>query len=101
MDDAPVAVGSRVSTASGNGIVRFTGTTSFAPGRWIGVELDAPNGKNNGTVQRKAYFSCRDGYGVFVRPAGVKVIADVAPKRKSIEDPSRGRVRSKEEEGGD
>jgi len=91
--DASVAVGTRVSTANGNGIVRFTGTTAFAPGKWIGVELEAPNGKNNGSVQGKAYFTCRDGYGVFVRPAGVKVIADVAPKRKSTEDPARGRVR--------
>ena len=91
--DASVVVGTRVSTANGNGTVRFTGTTAFAPGKWIGVELEAPNGKNNGSVQGKAYFTCRDGYGVFVRPAGVKVIADVAPKRKSAEDSARGRVR--------
>lgn len=89
-----VVVGSRVSTTSGNGTVRFTGTTAFAPGRWIGVELDVPNGKNNGTVQGKAYFTCRDGYGVFVRIAGIKaILADVAPSRKSVEDPARGRVR--------
>jgi dynactin 1 len=87
-----VAVGTRVSTANGNGTVRFTGSTAFAAGRWIGVELDAPNGKNSGSVQGRAYFTCRDGCGVFVRPTGIKAIVDVAPpKRKSTEDP-RARV---------
>src|SRR5271169_1844111 len=85
--ETAVYVGNRVSTANGTGIVRFVGTTAFAAGKWIGVELDGPTGKNNGTVQGKAYFSCRDGYGVFVRPAGVKLI-DVSSLR-SIDESSR------------
>ena len=86
-------MGTRVATANGPGTVRFAGTTAFASGRWIGVELDAPNGKNNGSVQGRAYFACRDGCGVFVRPAGIKAIVDVPPKRKSAEEQQpRGRV---------
>jgi len=81
-----VSVGSRVSTASGNGTVRFVGTTSFAAGKWIGVELDGPNGKNNGIVQGKRYFLCKDGYGVFVRPAGAKLL-DSSSRRSSEESP--------------
>lgn len=38
-------LGSRVRHASGEGTVRFKGTTSFAVGQWVGVELDSQNGK--------------------------------------------------------
>ena len=86
--ETAVAVGGRVSTANGAGVVRFVGPTAFAAGKWIGVELDGPTGKNNGSVQGKAYFSCRDGYGVFVRPAGIRII-DVPP-RKGLDEQSRG-----------
>ena len=85
--ETSVAVGNRVSTTNGKGIVRFVGATSFAAGKWIGVELDGPTGKNNGSVQGKSYFSCRDGYGVFVRPAGAKLV-DVSTRR-SIDETSR------------
>lgn len=40
-------------------------------GKWIGVELDEPKGKNNGTVQGKSYFSCPDNHGIFVRASQV------------------------------
>jgi dynactin 1 len=38
------------------GIVAYVGSTMFASGKWIGVILDEPKGKNNGTVQKKSYF---------------------------------------------
>lgn len=36
-------------------------------GLWIGVELDTPTGKNDGTVQDIQYFSCKPKHGIFVR----------------------------------
>ncbi|KAH8922303.1 hypothetical protein BT69DRAFT_1282355 [Atractiella rhizophila] len=70
-----VAVGARVNIAAfGDGWVKFSGTTDFSQGKWIGVELDLPNGKNDGTVQGKRYFDCKAGYGVFVRPGQIKVL---------------------------
>lgn len=38
------------------GVVAYVGSTMFASGKWIGVILDEPKGKNNGTVQGKSYF---------------------------------------------
>ncbi|XP_044257426.1 kinesin-like protein KIF13A isoform X2 [Tribolium madens] len=50
-----------------SGVVAYIGGTEFASGTWIGVELDAPKGKNDGSVQGVRYFSCRPKYGMFVR----------------------------------
>lgn len=37
------------------GVLRFMGTTEFAPGIWCGIELDNPVGKNDGSVSGKRY----------------------------------------------
>ena len=45
-----------VTGKDAHGIVAYVGSTMFASGKWIGVILDEPKGKNNGTVQGKSYF---------------------------------------------
>jgi len=69
-------VGAKVSVSGRIGHVRFAGTTKFAQGQWIGVELDEPEGKNDGTVQGEKYFSCKPKHGIFVRPPQVTLIAE-------------------------
>lgn len=49
------------------GVVQFIGTVHFASGIWIGVELDNPEGKNDGSVNGTRYFKCRSRHGIFVR----------------------------------
>lgn len=68
-----IVIGSRVVAQNNKGIVKYVGNTAFAPGKWFGVELDDPVGKNSGSVNSKQYFICRPNHGVFVRGSQIKV----------------------------
>ncbi|KAJ7991213.1 hypothetical protein DPEC_G00294990 [Dallia pectoralis] len=66
-------VGMQVLLSSINemALVRYVGQTDFAPGLWLGLELRTAQGKNNGQVGGRRYFTCRQGHGVLVRPSRV------------------------------
>lgn len=49
------------------GFVRYVGEVEGTKGVWIGVELDEPYGKNDGSVKGKYYFRCKPKHGVFAR----------------------------------
>ncbi|XP_069559176.1 kinesin-like protein KIF13B isoform X2 [Brachyistius frenatus] len=57
--------------ANKSGTVRYVGPTDFSEGTWVGVELEVPAGKNDGSVSGKHYFHCNPGYGVLVKPGRV------------------------------
>ncbi|KAI1341829.1 CAP-Gly domain-containing protein [Xylariaceae sp. FL0016] len=104
------AVGQTIRLPDGrNGVVRFVGQTQFAPGSWVGVELEDNSGKNDGSTHGQRYFDCSPGKGLFVKPTTVTVVsAAPAPKATgparrtsrvgsstsrpaSLNDPSMGR----------
>ncbi|UJR08835.1 hypothetical protein I4U23_013089 [Adineta vaga] len=65
-------VGSQVIVNTGrsvvekSGIIRYAGEIKGKKGKWYGVELREPLGKNNGTVEGHVYFECPTNHGVFV-----------------------------------
>ncbi|KAK6359324.1 hypothetical protein TWF696_000485 [Orbilia brochopaga] len=73
-----LALGQYVKAGDGQtGYVAFIGTTEFAAGEWVGVALDKPTGKNDGTVQGTAYFDCKGPkYGLFIKPQNLKILPD-------------------------
>lgn len=68
------AIGTAVKVKDKPGVVRFVGKTQFAPGTWVGVELDQPVGKNDGSINGVRYFSCSKpgNYGLFALPTIVE-----------------------------
>ena len=53
-----MAIGVRVVTGTKRGEVRFIGDAQFSSGEWVGVALDTPDGKNDGSVGGVSYFQC-------------------------------------------
>lgn len=43
--------------------MRYCGKTAFAPGIWVGVELNEVSGRNDGSVDGVAYFKCPENHG--------------------------------------
>ncbi|CAN0002365.1 unnamed protein product [Scytosiphon promiscuus] len=84
-----VTLGARVTVTGKKGVVKFIGPTEFAAGDWIGVELDLDEGKNNGVVNGVQYFDCREGHGLFVKKAQVRLDRTAASSTaaSSLPDP--------------
>ncbi|XP_041724289.1 dynactin subunit 1 isoform X4 [Coregonus clupeaformis] len=74
----PAKVGSVVEVIGKGqrGTVAYVGATLFATGKWVGVILDEPKGKNDGTVQGKRYFQCDENCGIFVRQSQIQLVED-------------------------
>nr|XP_026690408.1 CAP-Gly domain-containing linker protein 4-like [Ciona intestinalis] len=52
-------------------VIRFVGETKFAAGVWVGLELSAATGRNDGSVKGTRYFSCQPNHGIMLRPSRV------------------------------
>ncbi|XP_008844700.1 CAP-Gly domain-containing linker protein 4 [Nannospalax galili] len=75
LGDRVIIAGQKVGT------LRFCGTTEFASGQWAGIELDEPEGKNNGSVGKVQYFKCAPKYGIF---APLSKISKAKDRRKTL-----------------
>ncbi|NWU36139.1 CLIP4 protein, partial [Hylia prasina] len=80
LGDRVVIAGQKVGT------LRFCGTTEFASGQWAGVELDEPEGKNNGSVGKVQYFKCAPKRGIFAPLSKISKASD--HKKPSIRSSS-------------
>ena len=78
---ADISPGQVISLKDGQrATVRYAGTTHFAEGNWIGVELEGPTGKNDGSVAGERYFECSPFHGMFLRPVGISRVLEHKPR---------------------
>ena len=71
-----ITVGSRceIPELEQRGEVKYVGKVpDMGLGWFVGVKLDEPHGKNNGSFNGVPYFTCPNKYGVFARPSEVNV----------------------------
>ncbi|KAJ8300301.1 hypothetical protein KUTeg_021820 [Tegillarca granosa] len=88
--DRVLVTGPRGSRCIGN--LMFKGKVAFAPGVWAGVELDAPEGRNDGSHDGKRYFTCRPNHGVLVPAADLMpapVVSGFVSPGRSSQDSSK------------
>lgn len=81
-------IGQSVRVKDDIGVIKFIGSTRFAPGIWYGIELKHPRGRNNGSVQGVKYFDCKQEsngelYGVFVRENMLNQVNGISDKDSS------------------
>eukprot|EP00483_Globobulimina_turgida_P001058 UN01060 len=79
--DVPrVAIGDKVECKKQKcgGKIRFIGTPYSVEkeGTFYGVQLDKPNGKNNGTVKGRWYFTTKPKHGAFLPASGFSLASD-------------------------
>ena len=73
-DTSSFKIGERVLIGQKmSGTIRFVGKTMFAPGKWIGVELDLAKGTNDGSLGGIRYFMCEPSHGLFAPPSKVQI----------------------------
>ncbi|KYO43475.1 CAP-Gly domain-containing linker protein 3 [Alligator mississippiensis] len=80
LGDRVIIAGQKVGT------LRFCGTTEFASGQWAGIELDEPEGKNNGSVGKIQYFKCAAKCGIFAPLSKISKASD--HKKNPVRSPS-------------
>ncbi|KAH8256243.1 hypothetical protein KR026_011565 [Drosophila bipectinata] len=94
MSEKNLKVGARVELTGKDllGTVAYVGMTSFAVGKWVGVVLDEPKGKNSGSIKGQQYFQCDENCGMFVRPTQLRLLepapGSASGSRRSNEDVS-------------
>ncbi|NWH55953.1 CE350 protein, partial [Geococcyx californianus] len=79
---ANFSIGDRVLVSKVQpGTLRFKGLTKFARGFWAGVELDKPEGNNNGTYDGIKYFDCKEKHGIFAPPQKISHVTESIESR--------------------
>lgn len=79
-----------------SGTICYVGHTHFSEGIWVGVEIDLPRGRNDGSIEGRRYFSCEPNYGLFAPPQKITILEE--DKFEEGEPPFEDEVSSVAEE---
>lgn len=94
-------IGQKIETNTHRtGIVKYVGSIHVAEGAWLGIDLQEPTGKNDGSVRGERYFECPPQHGLFVKETDILQILSqpapkaAAPKPKAVAPASKSRPSS-------
>ncbi|XP_044734295.1 dynactin subunit 1 isoform X2 [Chrysoperla carnea] len=93
MSEATFKIGRRVLVPSKEcrGTISYVGFPTFASGKWIGVILDEPKGKNDGTVKGQQYFQCEENCGIFLKQTQLTLLDEHGnPIESPVTTPDEG-----------
>jgi len=71
------------------GVVQYIGRTHVTEGTWVGIVLDTPLGKNDGSIGGIRYFTAAPNYGVFWKLQDVALYGVPSPTSKASYQPKR------------
>lgn len=78
------------------GTVKYIGAVEGLPGEQLGIHLDQPKGKHDGSHGGKKYFDCPTGHGIFATYTQVKLLNEPLVDL----EPPKPKEEFKEVEGG-
>ncbi|KAJ4339424.1 hypothetical protein N0V95_007778 [Ascochyta clinopodiicola] len=75
-------VGQKIETNTHRtGLVKYVGPIHVADGAWLGIDLQEPTGKNDGSIRDERYFECPPQHGLFVKETDIlQILSQPAPK---------------------
>ncbi|GAB5367134.1 hypothetical protein AAMO2058_001203400 [Amorphochlora amoebiformis] len=76
------------------GEVKYVGEVEGHPGVWVGISLDEPVGRNDGSAKGKVYFKTAPKHGIFAKPENVQ-IGDFPVEKNNTSPRSRRRIADK------
>ena len=97
-NDHNIKINDRVSTSlvpNCIGTVRYIGSTKFAEGCWVGLEMDEEKGKNDGCVGDERYFDCKRLHGIFVPLESIEEFCDRKKRKKHKEKKKKYKKRKR------
>lgn len=81
-------IGQKIETNTHRtGIVKYVGHIHVAEGDWLGIDLQEPTGKNDGSVRGERYFDCPAGHGLFVKETDILRIVSQPPSKAAAPKP--------------
>jgi len=57
-----------------SGVVRYVGKTKALGGTWLGIELDHPAGRSDGSLNGERLFTCKQDHGHFITAKSLSVL---------------------------
>ncbi|OHT07804.1 hypothetical protein TRFO_23835 [Tritrichomonas foetus] len=77
-------VGTIISLKNIKGVVKYVGDFHEGEGTYVGIELEKPKGRNNGTIKGKKYFECPEGHGLFLKIEDITRLCKIVSKPLAV-----------------